>query len=93
MRLRYPFTFRHIADTWLGSAIDVSSAENGAEAFNGILQLNDTGYFIVHCIEQGAQTPQELTEALCCEYDIDQPTAHAAVQHIIDYLIKEGVLI
>lgn len=42
MRLLYSFRFQRIGDTWLASAVG-----QNAHLFQGILQLNEVGYFIV----------------------------------------------
>lgn len=42
MRLRYTFRFRQIGETYLGAA----EGQN-AHLFNGVLQLNEVGHFIV----------------------------------------------
>lgn len=42
MRLLYSFRFQQIGDTWLASA----EGQN-AHLFNGVLQLNEVGHFIV----------------------------------------------
>ena len=42
MRLLYTFRFQQIGDTWLGTAVG-----QNAHLFNGVLQLNEVGHFIV----------------------------------------------
>ena len=42
MRLLYSFRFQRVGDTWLANAIG-----QNAHLFQGILQLNEVGYFIV----------------------------------------------
>ena len=42
MRLLYSFRFQQIGDTWLASTVGLN-----AHLFNGVLQLNEVGHFIV----------------------------------------------
>ena len=86
MRLRYSFRFQQVGNTFLGAAVG-----QNAHLFNGVLQLNEVGHFIVSRLNQ-PQTIDSLTEALTHEYEVDPPTARQAVQQVIDYLQQEGVL-
>ena len=98
MRLLYSFRFQQIGDTWLASAVG-----QNAHLFNGVLQLNEVGHFIVSQLDQITQSasaeqcaePQiidRLTTALTHEYEVDEPTARQAVQQVLNYLQAEGVL-
>ena len=98
MRLLYSFRFQQIGDTWLAAA----TGQN-AHLFNGVLQLNEVGYFIVSQLDQITQSasaeqcsePQiidHLATALTHEYEVDEPTARQAVQQVLNYLQAEGVL-
>ena len=87
MQLRYTFRFQQIGETWLGAAV----GEN-AHLFNGVLQLNEVGHFIVSRLSE-PQTLDSLVEALIHEYEVDTPTARLAVSQVINYLQNEGVLI
>ena len=98
MRLLYSFRFQKIGDTWLASAVG-----QNAHLFNGVLQLNEVGHFIVSQLDQITQSasaeqcsePQiidRLTTALTREYEVDEPTARQAVQQVLNYLQAEGVL-
>ena len=80
MRLSYTFRFQQIGNTYLGAAVG-----QNAHLFNGVLQLNEVGHFIVSQLEK-PQTLDSLTEALTHEYEVDIPTARQAVQQVIDYL-------
>ena len=42
MRLRYSFRFQQVGETYLGAAVG-----QNAHLFNGVLQLNEVGHFIV----------------------------------------------
>ena len=87
MRLRYTFRFQQVGNTYLGAAFG-----QNAHLFNGVLQLNEVGHFIVSRLAE-PQTLDSLTDALVHEYEVDTPTARQAVQQVLDYLQQEGVLI
>lgn len=87
MQLRYTFRFQQIGETWLGAAVG-----QNAHLFNGVLQLNEVGHFIVSRLSE-PQTLDSLVEALIHEYEVDTPTARQAVSQVINYLQNEGVLI
>ena len=98
MRLLYSFRFQQIGDTWLASAVG-----QNAHLFNGVLQLNEVGHFIVSQLDQITQSASaeqcselqiidRLTTALTREYEVDEPTARQAVQQVLNYLQAEGVL-
>ena len=61
MRLRYSFRFQQIGDTWLGTAVG-----QNAHLFNGVLQLNEVGHFIVS--ELAKLSPAESGELESAEY-------------------------
>ncbi len=94
MRLRYSFRFQQVGNTYLGAAVG-----QNAHLFNGVLQLNEVGHFIVsrfdelsHSDYDEQQTIALLTEALTREYEVDTPTARQSVQQVLAYLQQEGVL-
>ena len=103
MQLLYTFRFKRIGDTWLANAVG-----QDAHLFQGILQLNEVGYFIVSELknmteetsvtstEQAELTEKdivlELTKRLTNEYAVDNATAQSAVQNVLDYLKSEQVL-
>ena len=61
MRLRYSFRFQQIGDTWLGTAVG-----QNAHLFNGVLQLNEVGHFIVS--ELSKLSPADNGELVSTEY-------------------------
>ena len=101
MRLRYTFRFRQIGETYLGAV----EGQN-AHLFNGVLQLNEVGHFIVSELAELSPAQDdgksaELTERECVrlltqrlmeEYDVDAATAEDAIISEIDYMRNEGVL-
>lgn len=86
MQLRYSFRFQQLGDTFLGAAIG-----QNAHLFNGVLQLNEVGHFIVSQLAS-PQTLESLTQSVTHEYEVGDNTARAAVQQVVDYLQQEGVL-
>ena len=99
MQLRYTFRFQQIGETWLGAAVG-----QNAHLFNGVLQLNEVGHFIVAQLDklsQSATTGQwterqlidHLATALTHEYEVDEPTARQAAAKVLTYLQQEGVLL
>lgn len=92
MRLLYTFRFKRIGDTWLADAVG-----QNAHLFNGILQLNEVGHFIVSELAELPDMPEQnilsrLTDSLTKEYAVDSATAQSAVQQVLDYLKAEQVL-
>ena len=101
MRLLYTFRFQQMGATWLGAAIG-----QNAHLFNGVLQLNEVGHFIVsklaeiterECADSTDLTEEQilssLTDSLTKEYAVDAATAQTAVQNVLNYLKAEQVLI
>ena len=92
MRLLYTFRFQQMGETFLAAAIG-----QNAHLFNGVLQLNEVGHFIVAELAQLPDMQEQdivnhLTESLTKEYAVDNATAQSAVQNVLDYLKAEQVL-
>ena len=92
MQLLYSFRFQQIGETFLGAAVGPN-----AHLFNGVLQLNEMGHFIVAELAQLPDMQEQdivkrLTESLTKEYAVDNATAQSAVQQVLDYLKAEQVL-
>ena len=92
MQLLYSFRFQQIGETFLGAAVG-----SNAHLFNGVLQLNEVGHFIVAKLAQLPDMHEQdivnrLTESLTKEYAVDKATAQSAVQNVLDYLKAEQVL-
>ena len=92
MRLLYTFRFQQMGETFLAAAIG-----QNAHLFNGVLQLNEVGHFIVAELAQLPDMQEQdivnlLTESLTKEYAVDKATAQSAVQNVLDYLKAEQVL-
>ena len=62
MRLRYTFRFQQMGDTWLGAAVG-----QNAHLFNGVLQLNEVGHFIVSELGKLGSDDGDLSSAECTE--------------------------
>lgn len=92
MRLLYTFRFQQMGETYLAAAIG-----QNAHLFNGVLQLNEVGHFIVSELGKLPDMQEQiilnlLTESLTKEYAVDSSTAQTAVQQVLDYLQSEQVL-
>lgn len=85
MRLLYSFRFQQIGDTWLASAVG-----QNAHLFNGVLQLNEVGHFIVSELAKlsvssqssdGAESSgsSDLSEQQLIEYMTNRLTKEYAV--------------
>ena len=93
MRLLYTFRFQQMGETFLAAA----TGQN-AHLFNGVLQLNEVGHFIVATLAQLPDMQEQdivnlLTESLTKEYAVDSATAQSAVQNVLNYLKSEQVLV
>ena len=92
MRLLYTFRFQQMGETFLAAA----TGQN-AHLFNGVLQLNEVGHFIVSELAKLPDMQEQdilnrITESLTKEYAVDRSTAQSAVQQVLDYLKSEQVL-
>lgn len=92
MRLRYTFRFQQIGETFLGAA-----AGPNAHLFNGVLQLNEVGHFIVSGLAvlpdlSEREITANLVAMLTKEYAVDLSTAQSAVTSVLDYLKAEQVI-
>ena len=79
MRLLYTFRFKRIGDTWLANAVG-----QNAHLFNGILQLNEVGHFIVS--ELAVLTNAENQ---CQSTDSTELTEQKILSLLTDSLTKE----
>lgn len=67
---------------------------SGREAynFNKVIRLNETSAFLWEAMSEGEFTPQQLTDALCSEYNVDSSTASQAVIKTLDKFREAGVI-
>ena len=80
MRLRYSFRFQQIGQTWLGSAVG-----QNAHLFNGVLQLNEVGHFIVSKLA----TPENPDNPETPDIPVNPESPAAIIAYLTDQLTKE----
>lgn len=59
--------------------------------FSAMITVNDTGAFLWEKLSEDI-TIEELTEALCKEYDVDEKTARADVEEFTSVLKEKKVI-
>ena len=69
MKIKKGFTLRDVA----GEKIIVATGD-AAKAFNGIINVNDTGAFIFSCLSEDV-SEQQLAEKVAAEYGISADAA------------------
>lgn len=80
MKIKSGYMVRPVA----GSYVVVSTGEKTVN-FNGIMTLNETGFFLWERLLDGA-TREELIEAILSEYDVDADTAGADIDRFLKKL-------
>ncbi len=86
MKIRNGFMLRKVGGQNVVVAVGAASRD-----FNGIIKLNETGAFLWELLKS-ERTPEELTEALLAEYDIDRETASADVETFVERLSRAELL-
>ncbi len=86
MKIRNGFMLRKVGGQNVVVAVGAASRD-----FNGIIKLNETGAFLWELLKS-ERTPEELTEALLAEYDIDRETASADVEAFAERLSRAELL-
>ena len=86
MKIRNGFMLRKVGGQNVVVAVGAASRD-----FNGIIKLNETGAFLGELLKS-ERTPEELTEALLAEYDIDRETASADVEAFAERLSRAELL-
>ena len=86
MKIRNGFMLRKVGGQNVVVAVGAASMD-----FNGIIKLNETGAFLWELLKS-ERTPEELTEALLAEYDIDRETASADVEAFAERLSRAELL-
>lgn len=86
MKIREGFILRQVLDIY--AVIGV-----GSEAYmpNRIMSVNETGAFLWHMLENGAEK-QELIDALLREYETDPQTAEKDVDAFLNELQDKGLV-
>lgn len=62
-----------------------------SELFNGMIQLNDTAYFLMNCLNE-KRSKEELVQDLMKHYGIDESLASQAVESFINEMKQTGLL-
>ena len=62
-----------------------------SEMFNGMIQLNDTAYFLMNYLKE-ERSKEELVQELIKHYDIDDSLANQAVESFINEMKQTGLL-
>ena len=70
MKISKEFVLREIA----GDYVIVPTGE-AAFRFQGLITVNDTGAFLWNKLQEGEKTEDDLTDALCNEYETDRTEA------------------
>ena len=86
MKIRNGFMLRKVGGQNVVVAVGAASRD-----FNGIIKLNETGAFLWELLKS-ERTPEELTESLLAEYDIDRETASADVEAFAERLSRAELL-
>ena len=86
MKIRNGFKLRKVGGQNVVVAVGAASRD-----FNGIIKLNETGAFLWELLKS-ERTPEELTEALLAEYDIDRETAAVDVETFVERLSRAELL-
>lgn len=86
MKIRNGFMLRKVGGQNVVVAVGAASRD-----FNGIIKLNETGAFLWELLKS-ERTPEELTEALLAEYDIDRETAAVDVETFAERLSRAELL-
>lgn len=86
MKIKNGFLLREV-----GSLAVVIAVGDKAKDFHKILTLNKTGAFLFKLLQNGADIGV-LVNALCDEFDIDNPTAHKDVTAFLERLTTLDLL-
>lgn len=86
MKLKDGFLLRHVA----GQPVVLPV---GADVdFNDMITLNETGCTLWTCLQQEVRR-EDLVRALLAEYEVDEPTACAAVDSFVQRLKELDLLV
>ena len=86
MKLKTKYIIRSVADKTVAIAL-----EQGGEATDGVITLNETGAFIFSLINDGADF-DTVTEKFFEEYDVTKEEAVKAVENFVEYLKNADLL-
>lgn len=85
MKIRNTYILRNVAGENL--VVPIGDSVN----FNSVITLNATGKFLWELLNTDT-TEEQLTDALCSEYDIERETAERDVSSFIEKLKKNDML-
>ncbi|MBO5852596.1 MAG: PqqD family protein [Clostridia bacterium] len=86
MKLKTKYILKTVADKTVAIAI-----EQGSEATDGVITLNDTGAFIFSNINEGADF-DTIVDRFFEEYDVTPEEASKAVENFVEYLKSKDLL-
>ena len=86
MKKREGFSIRKVANSF----VIVPTGANLVD-FSAMITVNDTGAFLWEKLSEDI-TIEELTDALCKEYDVDEKTARADVEEFTSVLKEKKVI-
>lgn len=86
MKLKTKYILRSVADKTVAIAL-----EQGGEATDGVITLNETGAFIFSLINDGADF-DTVAEKFFDEYDVTKEEAVKAVENFVEYLKNADLL-
>jgi len=87
MKIKPGFVLEEVAGSYL--AVAVGSA---ADSFSGMVRMNGTGAFLWKLMENEDRTEDELTEALCKEYEVEESVAREGARAFVAKLSAGGIL-
>lgn len=88
MKISKQYVIREI----LGEHIIVPTGQE-AIRFQGIIAVNETGAFLVRYLQEHDADEEELTQALCRDFEIDSGTARKDIEDFIESVHRQGVLL
>ena len=86
MKIEKEFILREIAGDYLLVPVGKAASE-----FNGMININETGAFLFKLLQEDVSIEQ-LVEALCQEYEVDQRQAKEDVDSFVQSLKKYRII-
>ncbi len=86
MKIKDGFILREVADSFIVVAVG-----EAVKAFNGVINLNQTGALLWKTLEKGAEE-KDLVDALLNEYDVERELAEKDVKMFITKLTEAGLV-
>lgn len=60
--------------------------------FNGMVQLNETGSFVIKQLQSGDVTVEDIVQAMCAEYDTTAEIVRPGITRTVSLLQENGLL-